>query len=125
METTMIGKVPWEKGARFEATERFELDARPEAVFPLLCPVREYDWFPEWRCLMVYSESGIAERDAMFLTRSPDGATEVEWTTRFTVAAKAAEGVAAGFTGESNSDFLARRREEMEHYLKRGGMFGG
>ena len=48
--------------------------AKPEEIFPLLCPVREYDWIPEWDCTMVYSESGIAERGCVFQTdRESDG----------------------------------------------------
>lgn len=42
--------------------------APPERVFSLLCPVREYDWIEIWDCRMVYSESGVAEADCVFLT---------------------------------------------------------
>jgi hypothetical protein len=51
---------------RFEA--RQTVRARPERVFPLLCPVREYDWIPEWDCRLVYSESGRAEPGCIFQT---------------------------------------------------------
>jgi uncharacterized protein YndB with AHSA1/START domain len=47
-----------------------ELDAPPEAVFPLLCPVREYDWLDGWACRMIYSESGVAEENCVFETPS-------------------------------------------------------
>lgn len=30
-------------------------------VFPLLCPVREYDWIDTRDCGMVYSDSGTAD----------------------------------------------------------------
>ena len=40
----------------------------PEAVFPLLCPVREADWIPGWDPLLVVSASGVAERDCVFVT---------------------------------------------------------
>ncbi|MBT8224839.1 MAG: hypothetical protein HKP61_00485 [Dactylosporangium sp.] len=50
----------------------------PEQVFPLLCPVREYDWIPGWSCAMVYSESGVAELGCVFRT-GPDAGNEV-WT---------------------------------------------
>ena len=26
----------------------------PQEVFALLCPVREYDWIPDWSCTMVH-----------------------------------------------------------------------
>lgn len=38
----------------------------PEQVFPLLCPVREYDWIPDWSCTMVHSVSGVAELGCLF-----------------------------------------------------------
>jgi hypothetical protein len=44
------------------------LVAQPEAVFPLLCPVREVDWIVGWDPLLVVSDSGVAERDCVFLT---------------------------------------------------------
>lgn len=40
----------------------------PEAVFPLLCPVREYDWLEGWQCEMIYSKSGVAEDNCIFRT---------------------------------------------------------
>jgi hypothetical protein len=43
-------------------------EARAEEVFPLLCPVREYEWIPDWRCRMINSKSGVAELEAMFTT---------------------------------------------------------
>ena len=42
--------------------------APPHKVFPLLCPVREKDWLEGWDYEMVYSLSGIAERDCIFTT---------------------------------------------------------
>lgn len=60
----------------FETTLTFA--APPERVFPLLCPVKEYDWIPDWRCTMVHSATGIAELGCVF-TR--EGETWV--TTRY------------------------------------------
>ncbi len=42
----------------------------PEAVFPLLCPVREADWIADWDPLLVVSNSGVAEEDCVFITGS-------------------------------------------------------
>jgi len=61
----------WRKGERFIRVGSFALEASPERIFRLLCPVREYDWLPGWSCTMVYSESGVAEPNAIFLTRHP------------------------------------------------------
>lgn len=47
------------------------LEAPPERIFPLLCPVREYDWIPEWRCGVIHSRSGFAEDGCVFQTDFP------------------------------------------------------
>lgn len=44
----------------------------PESIFPLLCPVREYDWIPHWKCKIVYSNSGYAELGCVFQTYLDD-----------------------------------------------------
>ncbi len=44
------------------------LDAPPELVFPLLCPVRETEWVIDWKPKVVFSESGLAEADCVFIT---------------------------------------------------------
>jgi hypothetical protein len=44
-------------------------------VFPLLCPVREVDWAPGWMPEIVVSESGVCERECMFVT-PPEFASE-------------------------------------------------
>lgn len=52
--------------------------APPDRVFPLLCPVREYDWIERWDGEIVYTDSGIAELGCIFRTRSHD--MEEIWT---------------------------------------------
>ena len=54
-----------------------QLDAPPDAVFPLLCPVREVDWVPGWSPRLVVSATGLAERDCVFTT--PEGDGEATW----------------------------------------------
>jgi hypothetical protein len=44
------------------------LQATPERVFPLLCPVREADWITGWDPRRVISASGVAETDCVFVT---------------------------------------------------------
>ena len=56
----------------------FRVKAPPAQVFPLLCPVREYDWIDGWDCTMIYTESGIAEKDCLFQTVL-DGHEPVIW----------------------------------------------
>jgi hypothetical protein len=52
----------------FETT----LKASPSLVFPLLCPVREYEWIEHWRCELLHSVSGVAEPGCVFRTEFPD-----------------------------------------------------
>ena len=47
------------------------VSATPEAIFPLLCPVREHDWIPGWQCRLVYTASGAAEPGCVFQTDRP------------------------------------------------------
>lgn len=47
------------------------------AVFPLLCPVKEMDWVPDWEPSLVISESGLMEMNCLFL--EPEGSNEAIW----------------------------------------------
>lgn len=62
-------------------TRRFStaLSAPPEQVFPLLCPVKEYDWIPHWRCDLVYTQSGSAELGCVFRTDFKDHSGPETW----------------------------------------------
>ena len=51
----------------------------PEQVFPLLCPVREYEWIEIWDCTLVHSLSGIAELGCIFITDFPQEGSEETW----------------------------------------------
>lgn len=53
---------------RVERSYVQKLSGKPEEVFPLLCPVREREWEEDWNPLMVYTKSGFAETDCVFLT---------------------------------------------------------
>jgi len=46
------------------------LTGPPDRVFPLLCPVRERDWVPNWNPIRVITDSGVAERDGIFVTEA-------------------------------------------------------
>ena len=58
------------KPIRATRTYTQRLAGPPDAVFPLLCPVREADWIDGWDAPLVVSNSGIAEADCVFTTRS-------------------------------------------------------
>lgn len=59
-------------------TQRIE--APPERVFPLLCPVREAEWLEGWGdgVEMIHSQSGVAEDGCVFRTRAA-GWPETVW----------------------------------------------
>jgi len=65
----MTRNIRWLEGDRIERKARIDVSATAEELFPLLCPVREYEWIPGWACEMIWSESGFAELDAAFTTR--------------------------------------------------------
>jgi hypothetical protein len=58
---------------RVTRTYTQRLVASPDAVFPLLCPVREADWIPGWEPRLVVSRSGVAEADCVFVTPAAPG----------------------------------------------------
>jgi hypothetical protein len=61
--------------------------APPERVFPLLCPVREADWVPEWQYRIIYSQSGVAELGCVFVTPNEDGSETIWLVTDYDPAA--------------------------------------
>ena len=56
-----------------------EIEATPEKIFPLLCPVKEFDWIEVWDCDVVFSESGVMENLCVFTTDDFDGVTGGVW----------------------------------------------
>lgn len=56
-----------------------QLQAPPAKVFPLLCPVREYEWIEPWQCEILHSESGIAEKNCVFRTSFPGESSDDVW----------------------------------------------
>jgi len=57
---------------RITRNYRQTINAPPEAVFPLLCPVREAEWLAGWKYEMIYSDSGLAEEGYVFSTPGDD-----------------------------------------------------
>ena len=60
-------------------TQRIE--APPDVVFPLICPVREAEWLDGWGdgFELIYSASGLAEKNCVFRTYGQDQ-PEMIWT---------------------------------------------
>ena len=78
-----------EKPYRRKRTARFDIAAQPDAVFAMMCPVREYEWEPGWLTNLILSESGLAEEGCIFTTpagasfASDEGSAEAIWVTPF------------------------------------------
>ncbi len=66
---------------RIVRTHTQRIEAPPDEVFPLICPVREADWLDGWADTyeLLYSESGLAEKNCVFRTFERD-APETIWT---------------------------------------------
>lgn len=59
--------------------QKIKVNASPSNVFPLLCPVREYEWIPGWACEMIFSASGLAEENCIFTTNPGDAGGKDVW----------------------------------------------
>lgn len=70
------------RGRRLVRAYRQTIEAPPDTVFPLLCPVREVEWLEGWAFTMIHSASGLAEPGAVFTTSSPGEADTVWVVTR-------------------------------------------
>ena len=57
------------------------IDAPPDVVFPLICPVREAEWLHGWAdgFELIHSASGFAEKNCVFRTYG-HGDPEMIWT---------------------------------------------
>jgi len=70
---TLVSDIRKPTRVKHTCTQTF--DGTPEQVFPLMCPVREYDWVPGWSTDWVLSTSGLVEQDCMFQTPPKAGET--------------------------------------------------
>lgn len=71
------------KACRLVVSCNQQLNFKPEKVFPLLCPQREYEWIESWKGKIIYSESGFAELDCVFSTELQGNSREIWITDRF------------------------------------------
>lgn len=51
---------------RVEATVVCGINAKPEDLFLLACPVKELLWIPGWEYRLLYSKSGVNETNCIF-----------------------------------------------------------
>ena len=85
-------------------TYRQTIDAEPDVVFPLLCPVREAEWLDGWDYKMIYSASGLVEEGAVFSTSNPGEEDTIWVVTRHDPTARRVE--FARFTPHSRTCYL-------------------
>ena len=55
----------------------------PSKVFPLLCPVRDKELAPDFDADMIYSESGVAEENCIFMTKGHNTSDDVWVITKY------------------------------------------
>jgi hypothetical protein len=79
------------RAKRMVRTYRQTIDAKPDVVFPLLCPVREAEWLDGWEYAMIYSVSGLVEEGSVFSTTNPGEEDTVWVVTRHDPAARLVE----------------------------------
>ncbi|QJB55643.1 hypothetical protein [Pseudodesulfovibrio sp. zrk46] len=58
-----------------------QIQGTSSEIWPLLCPVAEYDWIDGWKCELVHSESGVNELGCVFRTDPPGGGGTDTWVT--------------------------------------------
>ena len=78
------------RGKRLVKHYTMKIAAKPETIFPLLCPEREKEWIDGWEYEMIYSKSGFAERNCVWKTNGPDEG-DVYWVMTQCISPKAAE----------------------------------
>lgn len=72
--TPAVAKSALFHGRRTQLTHSILIDAAPDRVFPLLCPVREGEWAEGWVGRPIYSTTGVSEENAVIETEDEGGA---------------------------------------------------
>lgn len=67
------------KGHRVVFRHQMEIQGSPDAVFPLLCPVREGEWADGWVGRPIYAASGVAELNGVYATEHEGEAQSTIW----------------------------------------------
>jgi hypothetical protein len=66
-----------EKPHRISRTYEQTINGSIKKIMPLYCPVREMDWCENWNPKAVYSNSGLVEKDCIFITSNGDA--DIVW----------------------------------------------
>lgn len=68
----MSNKKPkWNPATHKTRTVETVYECPVEKLYPLFCPVREFEYMRNWTCTMRFSESGYAEKNAIFQSGYP------------------------------------------------------
>ncbi|HMM21998.1 MAG TPA: hypothetical protein PKA10_14865 [Selenomonadales bacterium] len=67
-----------ENSLRKEFVHRVNIIGDKQNVFKAFCPIAEKEWVPNWDCTLLYSQTGIAEKNCIFTTKS-DNMPEMVW----------------------------------------------
>lgn len=62
---------------RVSYTYEQKINGTIKDIMPLYCPIRELDWCENWDPKAVYSNSGLVEKDCIFIT--PNGENDIVW----------------------------------------------
>jgi len=73
----MRGKMKIEKPNRVSHIYEQTINGSIKEIMPLYCPVRELDWCENWNPKVVYSNSGVVEKDCIFIT--PHNDSDIVW----------------------------------------------
>jgi hypothetical protein len=67
-----------ENSLRKEFVHNINILGDTQTVFKAFCPIAEKEWVPNWECTMLYSKTGIAEKNCIFTTKN-DNMPEMIW----------------------------------------------
>jgi len=113
---------------RVSRTSVQHLAAKPAVVFPLLCPVREADWIDGWDPISVFTNSGAAEPDCIFVTacritiqlHPSDSGSDAVVTYSHTSLGPKGDAFVESFTEEYYRTFMQTWEARLNHYLVHG-----
>jgi len=66
-----------EKPKRVSHSYEQTINGSIQEIMPLYCPIRELDWCENWNPKAVYSNSGLVEKDCIFITSQ--GEKDIVW----------------------------------------------
>lgn len=105
------------KPNRATRTYTRRLVGSPEAVFPLLCPVRERDWIQGLDPVLVVSKSGVAKPDCVFTTGAEPSDAISYSTHSHTSLGPEGDKFVAAFTEEYCMKFMQDWEVRMNYFL--------